>query len=197
MRLYTNAPFIVREGFEFDETEGVFSGWDEARKTYDTSSWDYERDEQGYAKVDMTLQHPRCVFQLMKKFFARYTPEVVAEICGCSKEDFLKAADIITSTYTPDKAATILYALGWTHHSHSVQLIHAAAMLQLLLGNVGVRRRRRQRPPGSRQYPGWDRQCGMAYHNTPGYIPIPKAPHQSLEEYLEGPVPRSPCAPTR
>jgi len=189
IKYYTNAPFIVKEGYEFNETEGVFSGWDEARKTYDRSTWDYERDERGYARVDMTLQHPRCVFQLMKKFFARYTPEVVAEICGCSKEDFLKAADIITSTYTPDKAATFLYALGWTHHSHSVQLIHAAAMLQLLLGNVGVAGGGVNALRGHANIQGGT-DCGMAYHNTAGYIPIPKAPHQSLKAYLEAHTPK-------
>src|ERR1035441_10254246 len=90
------------------------------------------------AKADMTMEHPRSVFQLMKKHYSRYTPEMVSRISGCSPQEFEKAAEIITSTYGPDKAGTIMYALGWTHHSVSVQTIHCAAMLQLLLGNIGV-----------------------------------------------------------
>ena len=129
--------------------------------------------------MDPTLQHPRSVFQVMKRFYARYTPEMVSTICGCSADDFLKTAELITSTYTPDRVGTIMYALGWTHHSHSVQLIHAAAMLQLLLGNIG-------RPGGGLNalrghaniQGGTD--CGMAYHNLPGYIPMPKADHATL-----------------
>ena len=74
----------------------------------------------------------------MKRHYSRYTPEMVANICGCAKEQFLKAAEIISSTYLPNKAGTMLYALGWTHHSSAVQNIRAAASLQLLLGNVGM-----------------------------------------------------------
>ena len=124
----------------------------------------------------------------MKRFYARYTPEMVANICGCSAEDFTRVAELITSTYTPDRVGTIMYALGWTHHSHSVQLIHAAAMLQLLLGNIG-------RPGGGLNalrghaniQGGTD--CGMAYHNLPGYIPIPKADHESLDAFLKAATP--------
>ncbi|HEY4659418.1 MAG TPA: molybdopterin-dependent oxidoreductase, partial [Gemmatimonadaceae bacterium] len=129
------------------------------------------------------------VFQVMKKFYARYTLKAVANICGCNEQDFLKAADLITSTYTPERAGTMMYALGWTHHSHSVQLIHAAAMLQLLLGNIG-------RPGGGLNalrghaniQGGTD--CGMAYHNLPGYIPIPKADHQSLDAFVKAVTPK-------
>jgi formate dehydrogenase major subunit len=190
VRLFTNAPFLVSERYAFDETEGVFSGWDPEQKAYtDKSSWQYELDERGFARVDPTLEHPRSVFQVMKGFYARYTPEMVANICGCPAEEFLRVAELITSTYTPDRAGTILYALGWTHHSHSVQLIHAAAMLQLLLGNIG-------RPGGGLNalrghaniQGGTD--CGMAYHNLPGYIPIPKADHDGLGAFLTAVTPR-------
>ena len=190
VRLFTNATFLVKEGYAFDETRGVFSGWDEAKKAYtDTSSWAYELDGNGFAKADPMMRHPRSVFQVMKKFYARYTPKAVANICGCNEQDFLKAADLITSTYTPERAGTMMYALGWTHHSHSVQLIHAAAMLQLLLGNIG-------RPGGGLNalrghaniQGGTD--CGMAYHNLPGYIPIPKADHQSLDAFVKAVTPK-------
>ena len=189
VRLYTNASFLVRQGYRFDEAEGLFSGWDPEKKTYDTGSWNYELDGRGFAKVDPTLQHPRCVFQLMKKFYARYTPEMVSNICGCRPNDFLKAAEIITSTYTPDRAGTILYALGWTHHSHSVQLIHTAAMLQLLLGNIGCAGGGLNALRGHANIQGGT-DCGMAYHNLPGYIPIPKADHGSLEQFLAAVTPK-------
>jgi formate dehydrogenase major subunit len=190
VRLFTNAPFLVSEKYAFDEKRGVFSGWDTERKMYtDKSSWSYELGEGGFARVDPTLQHPRSVFQVMKRFYARYTPEMVSTICGCSADDFLKTAELITSTYTPDRAGTMMYALGWTHHSHSVQLIHAAAMLQLLLGNVG-------RPGGGMNalrghaniQGGTD--LGMAYHNLPGYLPLPKADHPTLGAFLTAVTPK-------
>ena len=190
VRLFTNAPFLVSEQYAFDEKRGVFAGWDDEKKTYtDKSSWNYELDEQGFAKVDPTLAHPRSVFQVMKRFYSRYTPDTVSNICGCSADDFVKAADLITSTHTPDRVGTILYALGWTHHSHSVQLIHAAAMLQLLLGNIG-------RPGGGLNalrghaniQGGTD--CGMAYHNLPGYIAIPKADQESLASFIGAVTPK-------
>jgi formate dehydrogenase major subunit len=191
VRLFTNASFLVSDRYAFDEAAGVFSGWDGERKAYtDTSSWSYELGPDGFARVDPTLQDPRSVFQVMKRFYARYTPEVVAGICGCTADEFVKAADVITSTGTPDRAGTIMYALGWTHHSHSVQLIHAAAMLQLLLGNIG-------RPGGGLNalrghaniQGGTD--CGMAYHNLPGYIAIPKADHETLAAFLAAVTPKA------
>jgi formate dehydrogenase major subunit len=195
VRAFTNATFLLKDSYRFDETRGVFSGWDEQRKAYtDTSSWAYELDEKGFARTDPTLEHPRSVFQSMKAFYERYTPETVSNICGCRADEFLKAAELITSTYTADRAGTIMYALGWTHHSHSVQLIHAAGMLQLLLGNIG-------RPGGGLNalrghaniQGGTD--CGVAYHNLPGYIPIPKADHDSLEAFVKAVTPR-PLLPT-
>ena len=191
VRLFTNAPFLVSEQYAFDEKRGVFSGWDDEKKAYtDKSSWNYELDAQGFAKVDPTLAHPRTVFQVMKRFYSRYTPETVSNICGCNADDFVKTADLITSTHTPDRVGTIMYALGWTHHSHSVQLIHAAAMLQLLLGNIG-------RPGGGLNalrghaniQGGTD--CGMAYHNLPGYIAMPKADHESLPLFIGAVTPKA------
>jgi formate dehydrogenase major subunit len=189
VRSFTNASFLVSEHYAFDEQAGVFSGWDAARKAYtDKSSWSYDLDEKGFARVDPELTHPRSVFQVMKRFYARYTPEMVAAICGCHADDFLAVAELVTSTYTPDRVGTIMYALGWTHHSHSVQLIHTAAMLQLLLGNIG-------RPGGGLNalrghaniQGGTD--CGMAYHNLPGYIPVPKADHDGLDAFLKAVTP--------
>lgn len=191
VRLFTNAPFILKDTYAFDEVRGVFSGWDEARKAYtDTSSWAYELDAKGFARVDPTLQHPRSVFQVMKAFYARYTPEMVSTICGCSPQEFEKAAELITSTGTAGRAGTIMYALGWTHHSHSVQLIHAGAMLQLLLGNIGRAGGGLNALRGHSNIQGGT-DCGMAYHNLPGYIPIPKADHLTLPDFLRAVTPKA------
>jgi len=181
IRLHTNASFLVRSDFDFKE--GLFSGWDSQKKRYDKSSWQYELNSQGHAKVDPSLKHPRCVFQLLKKHYSRYTAEKVASICGCSKEDFNRAAQIVCSTGRPDRRGTVLYALGWTQHSHSVQLIHTAAMLQLILGNIGV--------PGG----GVNAQRGHsniqgatdlgAWNMLPGYLKVPQAHQTSLAAYVE------------
>jgi formate dehydrogenase major subunit len=120
VREHTNAPFIVKEGFSFED--GYFSGWDEDSKKYDKSSWEYERGPDGFARVDKTLEHPRCVFQLLKKHYARYTSEKVASISGCTAEEFEQSAAIICSSGRAGRTGTILYALGWTQHSHSVQI---------------------------------------------------------------------------
>jgi formate dehydrogenase major subunit len=189
VRLYTNATFVVRPDYAFKDDEGVFSGWDEANKKYDKASWNYDIGKDGFAKVDPTMQDPRCVFQLMKTFYARYTPEMVSKICGCNVDSFNKAAEIITSTYPPDKVGTIMYALGWTHHSFSVQLIHIAAMLQLLLGNIGMAGGGVNALRGHSNIQGGT-DCGMAYHNLPGYIAIPKQDEPDLKTYFTHLLPK-------
>ncbi len=186
VKLHTNASFLIREKFSFDN--GHFSGWSEEKKSYDKASWQYDLDGQGFARTDPSLEHPRSVFQLLKRHYARYTPEAVSNIVGCSVADFERAAQIICSTGRPDRAGTILYALGWTQHSHAVQLIHTAAMLQLLLGNIGM--------PGG----GVNAQRGHAniqgstdmgaWNNLPGYLKIPRAGQTSLEEYLKANTPK-------
>src|SRR5215471_3440039 len=186
---YTNAPFIVKEGFKLPgDNDGLFSGFDPEKRAYDKSSWGYELGPDGYARVDMTLEDPRSVYQLMKRHYSRYTPETVANICGCSKEQFLKAAEIISSTYPPDKAGTLMYALGWTHHSSAVQNIRAAASMQLLLGNIGM-------PGGGvnalRGHSNIQGATDMNQtHTLPGYLKMPRPEHQTLKEYLEANTPK-------
>ncbi len=187
VRFFTNAPFLVKEGFSFKD--GLFSGYNSLIPTYDKASWQYEQDEKGYAKQDLTMQDARCVLQLLKRHYERYTPEVVSQITGAPAKDFLKAAEIICSTGTPNRAGTIMYALGWTHHSFAVQIIRAAAILQLLLGNIG-------RPGGglnalrghSNIQGGTDH--GMASDRLPGYLKIPCVHQQSLKEYLRENTPK-------
>ena len=129
--LMTNASLIVREDYSFDD--GLFSGYNAEKRQYDKTSWNYELDENGFAKRDTTLQHPRCVWNLLKQHVSRYTPDVVENICGTPKADFLKVCEYIAETSAPDKTASFLYALGWTQHSIGAQNIRTMAMIQLLL----------------------------------------------------------------
>ena len=133
---YTNAPFIVSKKFGFNE--GLFSGYDPATRSYGGSSWAFEMDEKGIPRQDPTLQHERCVFQLMKKHFARYNPETVCNVTGAPRDVFDKICNLYTATCEPDKAGTWLYAMGATQSTHGTQNIRAYAILQLLLGNIGV-----------------------------------------------------------
>ena len=135
---YTDMTFLVREDFTF--ADGLFAGYNPDKHSYDKSSWDYEMGADGYVKADPEMKHPRCVYQLMKQHYARYTPEMVERITGIPKDQFLKAADLFTSIRKDGdmkKVGTIIYAVGWTQHSFGTQIIRTAAMLQLLLGNVG------------------------------------------------------------
>src|SRR5215467_4059198 len=145
---YTNASFIIRDGFKLPE-DGLYSGFDASKRTYDKTTWNYEGAGGPSAPAaslpptvahDITLQHPRCVFQLLKQQYSRYTPETVERITGIPKEQYLKAIDLFTSVRKDGdmkKVATIIYAVGWTQHTFGTQIIRTAAMLQLLLGNVG------------------------------------------------------------
>jgi formate dehydrogenase major subunit len=137
VRAFTNAPYIVKEGFGYQD--GLFTGYDEAKRDYDRSSWEYELGPDGYVQIDETLQHPRCVYQLLKKHIAVYTPEMVERICGTPKDKYLTICKMIAETSARDKVMTSMYALGWTQHSKGSQNIRSMAMLQLMLGNIGMR----------------------------------------------------------
>ena len=136
VKAYTDFTFLVNEGFSFEN--GLFSGYNGETNRYDRSSWTYQIGADGYVKTDPTLQHPRCVYQLLKKHYSRYTTEMVEKVCGTPKEQFLKVAEMISTTAVSDRSMTIMYALGWTQHSLGTQIIRTGAMVQLLLGNIGV-----------------------------------------------------------
>ncbi|EJP4075535.1 molybdopterin-dependent oxidoreductase, partial [Escherichia coli] len=133
---YTNANLLVREDYSFED--GLFSGYDADKRQYDKTSWNYQFDENGYAMRDETLTNPRCVWNLLKQHVSRYTPDVVENICGTPKADFLKVCEVLASTSAPDRTTTFLYALGWTQHTVGAQNIRTMAMIQLLLGNMGM-----------------------------------------------------------
>lgn len=134
-KLNTDITFLLKPDFKYDN--GYFSGYDEAKRSYSKATWGYQMGEDGYVKVDDSLQDPLCVYQQMKKHFSRYTPEQVSKITGTPKDAFLKVCEAIATTSTPDKVMTICYALGWTQHSVGSQNIRTMAMIQLLLGNMG------------------------------------------------------------
>ena len=133
---YTNASFIVSEKFDFKD--GLFSGYNPEKRAYDRSSWALEKDEKGIPKRDLTLQNPRCVYQLMKNFYDRYDLDTVSSITGTPKADLVKVFETYATTGKPDRVGTMLYAMGWTQHTVGTQNIRLASIVQLLLGNVGM-----------------------------------------------------------
>jgi len=182
VRHYTNAPFIVGEAYQFND--GIFSGYNEDKRSYDPASWAYEKDEAGFAKVDMTMEHPRCVLQILKRHYAAYTPEMVSTICGTKTEDFLKVCETIASTATPARTMTIMYALGWTQHSTGSQMLRTGAMMQLLLGNIGVAGGGMNALRGHSNIQGLT-DLGLLSTNLPGYLSLAKDSEQALDGYLQ------------
>jgi formate dehydrogenase major subunit len=187
VKAYTNASFLVKEDFDFKD--GLFSGYDEGKRSYDKSSWSYVIGKDGFAEVDETLQNPHCVFQLMKKHYSRYTPEMVSTICGTPKDAFVKVAEMIGSTSTPDRVMTILYALGWTQHSVGSQNIRTMAMIQLLLGNMGRQGGGVNALRGHANVQGITDMC--AYSEVlSGYLSAPTDGDDTREKYLAARTPK-------
>ena len=181
VKRYTNATYLVREDFNFDD--GIFSGYDAEKRSYDRASWGYQIGADGYVMVDDTMQSPRCVYQLMKQHYSRYTPEKVNQICGTPKEDFLKVAAMIGEHSTPDKVMTILYALGWTQHSVGSQNIRTMAMIQLLLGNIGRVGGGVNALRGHANVQGITDMC-LYSEVLPGYLAAPTDDDAVRQEYL-------------
>jgi formate dehydrogenase major subunit len=207
---YTNAAFIVKDGFKLPEN-GLYSGYDANTRTYDKSTWNYEeggnltgRALPAAAKpaaanaasappalppsvaYDLSLQHPRCVFQWLKKQYSRYTPEMVERITGIPKDQAIKAWDTFTSIRQGGdmkKVGTIIYAVGWTHHSSGTQTIRTAAMIQLLLGNVGRAGGGVNALRGHSNIQGATDMAGI-YDILPGYLKMPVPADTDLKAYL-------------
>lgn len=177
---YTNAAFIVKEGYGY--SEGLFTGYDEAKRDYNRSSWAYEMGEDGFVKIDETLQNPRCVWNLLKEHVKIYTPEMVERTCGTPKDKFLYVAKAIAETSAPDKVMTSMYALGWTQHSKGSQNIRCMAMLQLILGNMGLRGGGMNALRGHSNIQGLT-DLGLMSNLVPGYMTLPTDADADLATY--------------
>ena len=231
---YTNAALIIKEGFSLPE-DGLFSGFDAEKGTYNKDTWNYEAGGSLTGKpvaaaaaekpastpaaphvvpvvakpaapgtppppaslppniaFDLDLQHPRCVYQLLKKQYSRYTPEMVERITGIPQADFVKAADLFTSVRkdgSTKKVATIIYAVGWTQHSFGTQIIRTAAMLQLLMGNVGRAGGGVNALRGHSNIQGATDMAGI-FDILPGYLKVPSVTDTNLQAFLDRTTPK-------
>jgi formate dehydrogenase major subunit len=212
---YTNAATLIGEEFQdTEDLGGLFSGFDAGKRQYDPKKWRYETEPSGKhcedatgipgegkaesfcakagklvgprPKEDQTLQHPRCVFQILGKHYQRYTPELVEQVCGTRRDTFLRVAQSLLNNAGPDRTGAICYALGWTQHTTGVQIIRAASVLQLLLGNIGrpgggiLALRGHATIQGSTDIP-------TLYNLLPGYLGAPSArsAHDTLADYIK------------
>jgi len=185
---YTNASFIVGQDFYFKD--GLFSGYDTKARKYSKDTWVFEKDGKGIPMRDMTLTHPRCVFQLMKKHYSRYTMEKVSSITGVSKEDLTKVYEEYSATGVKDKAGTECYALGWTHHTTGSQIIRTMSIVQLLLGNMGICGGGVNALRGEPNVQG-STDHAILYNILPGYLKMPAASQDTLAKYVEKNTPKS------
>lgn len=185
---YTNASFIVGKDFEFKD--GIFSGYDKETRTYDKSKWAYAMDKNGVPKQDKSLKDPRCVFQLMKKHYSRYDIDTVSSVTGVSKDNLMRVYETYTATGNGEKAGTIMYALGWTQHTVGVQNIRSAAIIQFLLGNIGVAGGGINALRGEPNVQG-STDHTLLYHIVPGYMAMPHDEWGSLEAYNKANTPVS------
>src|SRR5207253_835208 len=215
---YTNAATILRDDFrDTEDLDGFFSGWDAEKGEYDAATWLYAGEDleaaSGIRKTaagaemagagggsgltrpqppqrDETLTHPRCVFQLLRRHFSRYTPEMVEEICGSPKEKFLKVAETLLENSGRDRTSAFAYAVAWTQHTYGVQIISCCALLSQLTGNMGrpgggiMALRGHAAIQGSTDVP-------TLYHSIHGYMNAPSAvrPHDTLRDYVAAETP--------
>jgi len=212
---YTNAATIVSADFrDTDDLDGLFSGFDPETRSYDIATWQYEGQEPdgarhdhhvqretaaglqheshgaavhgGQAERDETLQHPRCVYQILKRHFARYTAEAVERACGVPREKFAEVCRAWTENSGRDRTTALVYSVGWTQHSVGVQYIRTGAIIQLLLGNMGrpgggiLALRGHASIQGSTDIP-------TLFNLLPGYLPMPHhARHETFRHWVDG-----------
>ena len=182
VREYTNASWIVGDGYGF--ADGLFDGYDPKARRYDRARWAYAVDQQGQPRRDPTLKHPRCVYRLLAQHFSRYDPDTVCRITGTPKDVYLRVCDLYTSTFAPDRAGTWLYAMGTAQHSHGTQNIRSYAILQLLLGNIGVAGGGVNAMRGESNVQGSTDQ-GLSNDALPGYLKLPVEADVDLKTYLK------------
>lgn len=180
-KAFTNATYLVKP--EFGYRDGLFTGYEEANRHYDRETWEYQIGEDGFVKVDETLQDPRCVWNLLKEHVKLYTPELVSRICGTPQDKFLKICEMIAETSAPDKVMTSMYALGWTQHSKGSQNIRSMAMLQLILGNIGMRGGGMNALRGHSNIQGLT-DIGLLSDSLPGYLTLATDDEPDFATYM-------------
>ena len=176
----TNASFILGKKYGFKD--GLFAGYNKKTGSYDKSYWAFEKDKEGNPKRDHSLKNSRCVFQQLKKHFSRYNLKKVSAITGTPTADLEKVYKTYAASGEKGKAATIMYAMGWTQHTVGVQNIRAMAMIQLLLGNMGVAGGGVNALRGESNVQGSTDHC-LLWHIWPGYLKTARASNTSLDAY--------------
>jgi len=186
---YTNASYLIEEGFDFNEEAGLFSGVEDDpvrnAKKYNRQTWQYQKDKDGNILKDPTLEDPHCVMQLMKKHYRRYTIDNVSKITGAPPDALRESYALFSTTGQPGRAGNILYAMGITQFTHGTQNVRAIAMVQLLLGNMGIAGGGVNAQRGQSNVQGAT-DMAMLYHIIPGYMRTPQqAEHATLADYSE------------
>ena len=188
---YTNAAFLINPDFKGPaDLNGVFSGLNASKRSYDKSTWQYQVDESGIPKKDKTLKDPNCVFHLLKKHFARYDVDKVTKITGTPKDVYLEVCKTYCATGKTGKSGTIMYAMGTTQHTYGTQNIRSYAILQLLLGNIGVTGGGINALRGESNVQGSTDMCLLA-HILPGYLSMPQNKDKTLQDYLNRATPKN------
>jgi formate dehydrogenase major subunit len=189
---YTNASTIINNDYvDAEDNGGLFSGYDPQSSSYDNASWAYAGPAKDRPPRDETLQDARCVFQILKRHYARYTPEMVERVCGSPKDQFLQVAEVLTKNSGRERTSAICYAVGWTQQSYGAQIVRAASILQLLLGNIGrpgggiMALRGHASIQGSTDVP-------TLFDLLPGYLPHPAVSRgdDTLDVYLRQSAPK-------
>jgi len=188
---YTNASFLINPAFKgAADLDGLFSGYNSSTKSYDKSTWQYQLDKNGIPRMDKTLKDPNCVFQIMKKQYARYDADTACKITGTPKDTYLKITRTYAATGKPGKAGTIMYAMGTTQHTNGTQNIRSYAILQLLLGNIGITGGGINALRGESNVQGSTDMCLLA-HILPGYLKQPTNKDTTLQKLLDRVTPKS------
>jgi formate dehydrogenase major subunit len=189
VKYYTNALTLIGPEFKGPaDLDGLFSGYDPETKTYDSASWQYQSEEPSPSvkviKQATSLDDPDCVFSHLKKHYARYTPEMVEQVCGTPKDKFLQVAELFCATGVPDKTGTIFYAMGQTQHTVGTQNVRSMAMLQLLLGNIGMPGGGVNALRGESNVQG-STDMALLFHILPGYLGAPRDKDTDFAAYSE------------
>jgi formate dehydrogenase major subunit len=188
---YTNAPFLVNRDFQMPgDLDGLFSGYDEAKRKYDKKAWAFQTQADGSPARDLSLQNPMSVFQLLKKHSARYDMDLVSQITGTPVDKLEEVYKAYSASGAKGKSATIMYAMGWTQHTVGTQIIRTMAMIQLLLGNIGVSGGGVNALRGESNVQGSTDHC-LLFHILPGYLKTPRASTPTLASYNEKWTPKT------